>query len=105
MTNKTIKIVLPGYLPTPKARPRLGKGGRVYSPSAKKEMALAWQIKANLPGVQFAGEVEIVLRLPTPPLPHAYFPATIFIPRNYFFFLTATRIPNKLLAINNLLGD
>ena len=35
-----LSIFLPGYIPSPKARPRLGRRG-VYSPSSKAEMSLA----------------------------------------------------------------
>ena len=42
---KIVEIGLPGYVPKPKARPRLGKH-KVYSPSRKGEDALAWLIMA-----------------------------------------------------------
>jgi len=38
-------LVIEDYVVIPKARPRLGRDGRVYSPSRKKEIALAWRLK------------------------------------------------------------
>lgn len=44
---KKLKITLRNYQARPKQRPRIGKGGRVYSPSGKDEQSLAWLIKAQ----------------------------------------------------------
>jgi len=41
-----MNIVIEDYICSPKARPRLGKGGNVYSPSTKGENGLAWMMKA-----------------------------------------------------------
>lgn len=46
--RKQMKITLHNYLPIPCARPRLGKFGNVYSPSAIAEKSLAWMMRANM---------------------------------------------------------
>lgn len=46
--RKQMKITLRNYLPIPCARPRLGKFGNVYSPSAVAEKSLAWMMRANM---------------------------------------------------------
>lgn len=42
-----MRIILQNYLPIPCERPRIGKFGNVYSPSAQPERILAWMIRAN----------------------------------------------------------
>lgn len=43
-----MKIILDNFHLKPKARPRIGRGGHVYSPTGKHESGLAWEIKAYL---------------------------------------------------------
>lgn len=51
--------------PVSKGRPRVGKGGVVYTPQKTRaaEQAIAWSIRAAHPGLQPAiGDVDVVLR-------------------------------------------
>lgn len=43
-----MEIILHNYIPPPCQRPRLGKGGHAYSPSAKPEQSLAWMMISEL---------------------------------------------------------
>lgn len=43
-----MQIILPNYIPPPCQRPRLGKHGNAYSPSAKPEQSLAWMMISEL---------------------------------------------------------
>lgn len=47
MTRDILRLTIPGD-PVPKARPRMGRGGIVYTPTKTKtaEQAIAWAVKA-----------------------------------------------------------
>ncbi len=60
-----IEIVIKGYMPQPKQRPRLGKVGKVYSPSKKKETELSWLIKGEIlryyGPIKIAGQLSVII--------------------------------------------
>lgn len=54
-----MRIVLENFAIKPKARPRLGAGGRVYSPTSSHERSLAWELRAHYPGVRYESPVSV----------------------------------------------
>lgn len=63
LTKGPIKIVIPGR-PVPKARPRLGKGGHVYTPARTKqyEELVAWKTKEVIKE-PFTGNIAIYIKV------------------------------------------
>lgn len=47
MSGQEFKIVIDGYVPVPCERPRIGKNGNVYSPTAKHERQLAILMRSS----------------------------------------------------------
>lgn len=63
LTKGPIKIVIPGR-PVPKARPRLGRGGNVYTPVKTKryEELVAWKTKEVIKE-PLEGDIALYIRV------------------------------------------
>ena len=57
-----IEINLPDFKLQAKKRPRLGRHGNVYSPTAEHETTLAWLIRAQVGSLVIDGPVKLTLR-------------------------------------------
>ena len=64
VTKSPVRLViqLSDFVLQAKKRPRLGRHGNVYSPTAKHEMTLAWCMRAQVGAVTLTGDVRLTLR-------------------------------------------